>query len=127
MPRDSARGPQLPTFVHDHPASPEAFARSEAIPPVLQGERSLPQQGRSAGIGYWRLWRDLRPVQRAGLLGLPFESTTQTQPLEHALGPDQQVIRPRTYREYPTEEQARSSMGLSSWPLDKRGVFYFDL
>jgi hypothetical protein len=40
-------------------------------------------------------------------LGLPFEPTTLAQRLEHALGADHLLIRFRTYREYPTEEQAR--------------------
>ncbi|HSF33610.1 MAG TPA: helix-turn-helix domain-containing protein [Candidatus Tectomicrobia bacterium] len=40
-------------------------------------------------------------------LGLPFEATTQAQRLEHALGPEHLLIRFRTYREYPTDEQAR--------------------
>jgi transposase len=40
-------------------------------------------------------------------LGLPFEPTTQAQRLEHALGPEHLLIRFRTYREYPTDEQAR--------------------
>ena len=70
MPRDSARAPQLPLFLHDPAASPEALARYEAIRPVLKGERSLPQQSQLTGISHWRLWRDLRRFQRAGLLGL---------------------------------------------------------
>src|SRR5919198_6502639 len=40
-------------------------------------------------------------------LGLPFEPTAYAQRLEHALGPEHLLIRFRTYREYPTEEQAR--------------------
>jgi transposase len=201
MPRDSARAPQLPLFVHDPAASPKALARDDALRPVLKGERSLPQQSHLTGINYWRLWRDLQRLQRAGLLGLvdqrtrlyrrgqpavldllprpiqqhivrlaiahpftarevarivragyrypidhrgiqrvleqhhlspevlprhhqraaqvpalpwpsgeqrglPFEPTTQAQRLEHALGPEPLLIRFRTYREYPTEEQA---------------------
>ena len=70
MPRDSAHAPQFPLFVHDTMASPEAFVRYEAIRPVLKGERSLPQQSHQTEINYWRLWRDLRRFQRAGLLGL---------------------------------------------------------
>ena len=70
MSRDSARAPQLPLFVHDPAASPEALARYEAIRPVLKGDRSLPQQSQLTGINYWRLWRDLQRFQRAGLLGL---------------------------------------------------------
>jgi transposase len=40
-------------------------------------------------------------------LGLPFEPTGPAQRLEQALGPEHLLIRFRTYREYPTEEQAR--------------------
>jgi leucine-zipper of insertion element IS481 len=70
MPRDSARAPQCPRFVHAPTASPAAFVRYEAIRPVLKGERSLPQQSQWTGSNYWRLWRDLRRFQRAGLRGL---------------------------------------------------------
>ena len=202
MPRDSAHAPQLPLFVHDPAASPEALARYEAIRPVLTGERSLRQQGQRTGRHYWRLWRDLQRFRRDGLLGLidrrtlphargkravqdllpqhlqqhlvrltlahpfsarelarivrdgyryvvdhrgiqrvleqhhlppealqyhhqraaqaplplwtpghqlglPFEPTGPAQRLEQALGPEHLLIRFRTYREYPTEEQAR--------------------
>jgi hypothetical protein len=40
-------------------------------------------------------------------LALPFEPTTLAQRLAQALGPEHLMIRFRTYREYPTEEQAR--------------------
>jgi transposase len=40
-------------------------------------------------------------------LALPFEPTTLAQRLAHALGPAHLLVRFRTYREYPTEEQAR--------------------
>jgi transposase len=40
-------------------------------------------------------------------LGLPFEPTAYAQRLEQALGPEHLLIRFRTFREYPTEEQAR--------------------
>jgi hypothetical protein len=40
-------------------------------------------------------------------LALLFESTTLAQRLAQALGPEHLLIRFRTYREYPTEEQAR--------------------
>jgi hypothetical protein len=70
MPRDSAHAPPLPLFVHDTVSYPDAFARYEAIRPVLTGERSLRQQSHQTGINDWRLWRDLRRVRRDGLLGL---------------------------------------------------------
>ena len=40
-------------------------------------------------------------------LALPLEPTTLAQRLAQALGPEHLLIRFRTYREYPTEEQAR--------------------
>jgi hypothetical protein len=40
-------------------------------------------------------------------LGLPFETIGHAQRLEQALGPEHLLIRFRTYREYPTDEQAR--------------------
>jgi hypothetical protein len=40
-------------------------------------------------------------------LGLPFEPTAHAQRLEHFLGPEHLLIRLRTYREYPAEEQGR--------------------
>jgi transposase len=40
-------------------------------------------------------------------LGVPFDPAVHAQRLEHALGPEHLLIRFRTYREYPTEEQAR--------------------
>jgi transposase InsO family protein len=40
-------------------------------------------------------------------LTLPFEPNTLAERLAHALGPEHVLLRFRTYREYPTEEQAR--------------------
>ena len=40
-------------------------------------------------------------------LDLPFEPSTLAQRLAQALGPEHLLLRFRTYREYPTEEQAR--------------------
>jgi hypothetical protein len=40
-------------------------------------------------------------------LTLPLEPTTLAQRLAQALGPERLLLRFRTYREYPTEEQAR--------------------
>jgi transposase len=40
-------------------------------------------------------------------LGLSFEPANHAQRLEQALGPEHLLIRFRTYREYPTDEQAR--------------------
>ena len=69
-PRDLARALQLSLFVSDPAASPEAFARYEALRPVLTGERSLCQQSHQTGINNWRLWRDLHRFRRNGFLGL---------------------------------------------------------
>jgi hypothetical protein len=55
MPRDSASPLQPHLFVSDTAVSPEAFARYEAIRPVLKGERSLPQQSQQTRMNYWRL------------------------------------------------------------------------
>jgi transposase len=202
MPRDSAPALQLPLFVSDPAASPEALTRYEALRPVLTGQWSLRRQSQRTGINYWRLWRDLRRFRRYGLLGLidrrtlrhrrgrpavetllprhlrqhivrlalahpftarelariirdgyhyaidyrgiqrvlaqhhlspetlqlhhhraqqapsppwrpghqlslPFELMADAPRLEQALGPEHLLIRFRTYREYPTEEQAR--------------------
>jgi transposase len=49
----------------------------------------------------------LPPCTPGHQLGLPFEPTGPAQRLEQALGPEHLLIRFRTYREYPTEEQAR--------------------
>jgi hypothetical protein len=40
-------------------------------------------------------------------MALPLVPTTRGQRLVQALGPEHRLIRFRTYREYPTEEQAR--------------------
>src|ERR671929_540809 len=45
------------------------------------------------------------PVQQQ--LDLAFDPTTHAQRLLQALGPEHLLLRFRTYREYPTEEQAR--------------------
>ena len=48
-----------------------------------------------------------RPWPSEEPLGLPSEPTTQAQRLAHALGPEHLGLRFRTYRAYPTDEQAR--------------------
>ena len=108
---------QLDLFVSDSPAYREALVRYEEIRPVLKGERTLPQQSEETGINYCRLWRDVRRFAQAGLVGLIDRRklrhprgrtpTTLAHRLERALGPEHLLIRFRTYREYPTEEQAR--------------------
>ena len=49
----------------------------------------------------------LSPLPLDQQLALPLESTTRAQRLAQALGPEHLLLRFRTYREYPTEEQAR--------------------
>jgi hypothetical protein len=96
MPRDSAYAPQLPLFVSDTAASPEALARYEALRPVLKGERSLRQQSHQTGMNYWRLWRDLRRFRRHGLLGLVDRRT-----LRHPRGrPAVETLLPRHLRQH---------------------------
>src|SRR5262245_30842755 len=68
-----------------HHLSPEALRRHR------QRARQLPSPS-------WPPWHQL---------GLPFEPTAHAQRLEQALDPEHLLIRSRTYREYPTEAQAR--------------------
>jgi hypothetical protein len=49
----------------------------------------------------------LPPFSAGQPLDLALEPTTRAQRLLQALGPDHLLLRFRTYREYPTEEQAR--------------------
>jgi hypothetical protein len=49
----------------------------------------------------------LSPCSAGEQLPLEFEPTSLAQRLAQALGPDHLLLRFRTYREYPTEEQAR--------------------
>jgi transposase len=64
-------------------------------PDVLRHRRQQAQQA------------SLPALSRDPQLELPFEPTTLAQRLAQALGPEHLLIRFRTYREYPTEEQAR--------------------
>jgi transposase InsO family protein len=64
-------------------------------PDVLQHRRQKAQQAH------------LPPLQLDQLQALPSEPTTRAQRLAQALGPEHLLVRFRTYREYPTEEQAR--------------------
>jgi hypothetical protein len=49
----------------------------------------------------------LPPFPAGQQLPLALEPTTHAQRLAQALGPDHLLLRFRTYREYPTEAQAR--------------------
>jgi transposase InsO family protein len=64
-------------------------------PDVLKRRRQQAQQA------------PLPPLSPDPQLTLPLEPTTRAQRLAQALGPAHLLVRFRTYREYPTEEQAR--------------------
>ena len=92
MPRDAASALQLPLFVSESSVAQDVLARYEAIRPVLTGEQPRVQQSQRTGLNYWRLWRDLRRFQRAGLLGLIDRRT-----LPHARGkPTAEALLPRS-------------------------------
>jgi transposase InsO family protein len=79
----------------DHRGIQRVLAEHHLSPEVLQRHW---QRARQAPAPPWPAGHQL---------GLPFEPTVYTQRLEQALGPEHLLIRFRTYREYPTEEQAR--------------------
>jgi hypothetical protein len=79
----------------DHRRIQRVLARHHLSPDALQRHRQRDQQAPSP------------PWPPGHQPGLPFELTAYAQRLEQALGPEHLLIRFRTYREYPTEEQAR--------------------
>jgi transposase len=79
----------------DHRRIQRVLTRHHLSPDALQRHR---QRARQAPSPRWPPGHQL---------GLPFEPTAYAQRLEQALGPEHLLIRFRTYREYPTEEQAR--------------------
>jgi transposase len=79
----------------DHRGIQRVLARHHLSPEALQRHRQRAQQAPSP------------PWPPGYQLGLPFEPAAHAQRLEQALGPEHLLIRFRTYREYPTEEQAR--------------------
>jgi transposase len=79
----------------DYRGIQRVLAQHHLSPDVLQHHRLRAQQ---APVPPW-------PPEPP--LSLPFDPTAHAQRLEHALGPEHLLIRFRTYREYPTEEQAR--------------------
>ena len=128
MPRNSARVPQLPLFMSDPAASPEALAYYEALRPMLMGQRSLRQQSQQTGINYWRLWRDLRRFRRHGLLGLVDRRT-----LRHPRGkPAVETLLPRHIRQhivrlalahpFSARELARIIRDGYHYAIDDRGI-----
>src|SRR5688500_9664219 len=128
MPRDSARTSQLPPFVSDPAASPEALARCEAIRPVLTGQRSLRQQSQQTGIDYWRLWRDLRRFQRHGLLGLIDRRTIRHlrgRPVVETLLPrhlQPHIVRLALAHPFTARELARIIRDGYHYAVDDRGI-----
>jgi transposase len=79
----------------DHRGIRRVLAWHHLSPDVLRHRRQQAQQA------------SLPPPLRDPQLALPFELTTLAQRLAQALGPEHLLIRFRTSREYPTEEQAR--------------------
>lgn len=79
----------------DYRGIQRVLAQHHRSPDVLQHHRLRAQQ---APVPPW-------PPEPS--LGLPFDPTAHAQRLAHALGPEPLLIRFRTDREYPTEEQAR--------------------
>jgi hypothetical protein len=79
----------------DHRGIQRVLAQHHFSPEALQRHRYRAQQIPSP------------PWSPGNQLGLPFEPAAYVQRLEQALGPEHLLIRFRTYREYPTEEQAR--------------------
>jgi putative transposase len=79
----------------DHRGIQRVLARHHLSPEVLQRHHQRARQAPSS------------PWPPGHQLGLPFEPTTHVPRLEQALGPEHLLIRFRTYRAYPTEEQAR--------------------
>jgi Homeodomain-like domain-containing protein len=79
----------------DHRGSRRVLEWPHLSPDVLKHRRQQAQQASGPALS--------PDPQRA----LPCEPTTLAQRLAQALGPEPLLIRFRTYREYPTEEQAR--------------------
>ena len=79
----------------DHRGIQRVLVQHHLSPEALQRHRCRAQQTPSP------------PWPPGNQLGLPFEPSAHAQRLEQALGPEHLLIRFRTYREYPTEEQAR--------------------
>jgi hypothetical protein len=79
----------------DHRGIRRVLDGHQLSPEVLQSRRHMAQQASLPA---------LPPDQQ---LALPFEPSTLTERLAQALGPEHVLLRCRTYREYPTEDQAR--------------------
>ncbi|MBM3302416.1 MAG: helix-turn-helix domain containing protein, partial [Deltaproteobacteria bacterium] len=79
----------------DHRGIEQVLERHQLSPDVLALHRHKAQQA------------PLPPLPTPSQMALPLTSTTRGQRLLQALGPEHLLLRFRTYREYPTEEQAR--------------------
>jgi transposase InsO family protein len=128
MPREAASALQLPLFVSESSVAQDVLTRYEAIRPVLTGERPLIQQSQQTGMNYWRLWRDLRRFQHAGLLGLVDRRTlphTRGKPTAEALLPrsiQQHVVRLAIAHPFTARELARIVRECYHQPIDYRGI-----
>jgi len=79
----------------DYRGIQHVLERHQLSPEVLAIHRQKAQQAPSP------------PLPTPSQMALPLAPTTRGQRLAQALGPEHLLIRFRTYREYPTEEQAR--------------------
>ncbi len=128
MSREAVSAPHLPLFVSESSVAQEVLSRYEAIRPVLTGQRPLVQQSQQTGIHYWRLWRDLRRFQRAGLLGLVDRRTlphTWSKPTIEALLPrsiQQHIVRLAIAHPFTARELARIVRECYHEPIDYRGI-----
>jgi hypothetical protein len=128
MPHAPARVPQLDLFLSDAPAYRDALARYETIRPVLRQERTLTQHSRMMGLSYWRLWRDLRRFQRAGILGLTDQRTLPhprgRTPIDTRLPQyiQQHIVRLAMAHPFTARELARIVQECYHEPIDYRGI-----
>jgi transposase len=128
MPQAPARVLQLDLFLSDAQAYRDALARYETIRPVLRQERTLTQHSRITGLSYWRLWRDLRRFQRAGILGLIDRRTLPhprgRPPIDTRLPQhiQQHIIRLAIAHPFTARELARIVQECYHEPIDYRGI-----
>jgi hypothetical protein len=128
MPQAPARVLQPDLFLSDAQAYHDALARYETIRPVLRQERTFTQHSRMTGLSYWRLWRDLRRFQRAGILGLIDRRTLPhprgRPPIEIRLPQhiQQHVVRLAMAHPFTARELARIVQECYHQPVDYRGI-----
>jgi hypothetical protein len=128
MPQAPARVCQLDLFLSDAQAYRDALARYETIRPVLRQERTLTQHSRITELSYWRLWRDLRRFQRAGILGLIDRRTLPhprgRPPIDTRLPQhiQQHIVRLAMAHPFTARELARIIQEWYHEPIDYRGI-----